>query len=76
MFDDMFDEESDMEVEALDDEYEDYLAQPPETKKSCPDPMRWLYDHRERYPRLSLMALDYLSIPGMYCSSFRSLSGY
>lgn len=30
------------------------------------DPMLWWYSHRALYPRLSRMALDYLSIPGTY----------
>jgi hypothetical protein len=30
------------------------------------DPIMWWYERRVTYPRLSRMALDYLSIPGMY----------
>ena len=29
------------------------------------DPIAWWWDHRHAFPRLSLMAFDYLSIPGM-----------
>lgn len=68
MFDDMFNE--DIEGAGVEDvpenELDDYLSRPPETFKSCPNPLRWWYEHRERYPRLSRMALDYLSIPGTY----------
>ena len=28
------------------------------------DPFRWWRDHRDSYPKLSAMAMDYLSIPG------------
>lgn len=37
--------------------------------ESTPDPLKWWNDHRSSYPRLSRMALDYLSIPGM-CSIY------
>lgn len=33
------------------------------------DAVAWWYDHRKAYPRLSRMALDYLTIPGM-CSLY------
>ena len=29
------------------------------------DPLAWWYEHRNAYPRLSRMALNYLTIPGM-----------
>lgn len=46
-------------------ELDEYLAQPIE---KCRDPIAsiaWWWDHREVLPRLSAMAFDYLSIPGM-----------
>lgn len=30
------------------------------------DPIAWWHGHRKTYPRLSRMALDYLTIPGMF----------
>ena len=48
-------------------ELEEYLALPVEKVK---DPLKWWYDNRNVYPRLSRMALDYLSAPGK-CSGFR-----
>ena len=32
--------------------------------ESVADPLLWWFEHRHVYPRLSRMALDYLSIPG------------
>jgi len=32
------------------------------------DMIQWWYEHRDSYPHLSRMALDYLTIPGMYHS--------
>ena len=66
MFDNMFKDESDIATEALTDEFDDFISRPPETKKACPDPMRWWYENREQYPHFSRMALDYLSIPSIY----------
>jgi hypothetical protein len=34
------------------------------------DPVQWWYDHRTTYPRLSRMALNYLTIPGMSCNVY------
>lgn len=31
------------------------------------DPIAWWHGHRKTYPHLSRMALDYLTIPGMFC---------
>ena len=45
------------------DELEEYLSQPVERIK-IPDVMKWWWDKRVVWPRLSRMALDYLSIPG------------
>ena len=43
-------------------ELDKYLAQPIEKVR---DPIAWWWDHRAVFPRLSMMALDYLSVPGM-----------
>jgi hypothetical protein len=45
------------------DELEAYLAAPIENV-DITDIFVWWYEHRGTYPRLSAMALDYLSIPG------------
>lgn len=47
------------------DELTRYLSTPPEriTRKEV---LLWWHDHRSTYPILSRMALDYLTIPGMY----------
>ena len=42
-------------------ELEQYLAIPAE---DTDDPLLWWAERRALYPRLSRMALDYLSIPG------------
>lgn len=44
-------------------ELDEYLSQPIENV--C-DPITWWWEHRHVYPRLSAMALDYLSIPGKH----------
>lgn len=41
-------------------ELDEYLSQPLEKVR---DPIAWWWEHRVIYPRLSVMALDYLSIP-------------
>lgn len=68
MFDDMFDVDVDPLEDCPDDELEDFLALPPETKSTCPDPIKWWHEKRVKYPRVSRMALDYLTIPGTYYS--------
>ena len=40
-----------------------HLSQPIEKVK---DPISWWWEHRAVFPRLSVMALDYLSAPGMF----------
>ena len=51
MFDGMFEDEPDINVEALNDrEVNDFISKPHEAKKNCPDPLRWRYEHREQYP--------------------------
>jgi hypothetical protein len=44
-------------------ELDEYLALGVENVK---DPLMWWFDNRKAYPNLSRMALDYLSIPGMF----------
>lgn len=44
------------------DELAIFLGEPIE---DVSDPIAWWWDHRHAFPRLSLMAFDYLSIPGM-----------
>jgi hypothetical protein len=57
-------EDNDMLGSMVDpDELEEYLSQPVERLK-IPDVMKWWWDKRIVWPRLSRMALDYLSIPG------------
>jgi hypothetical protein len=46
-------------------EIDEYLALPVVGVK---DPLKWWTDNRAAYPNLSRMALDYLSIPGKYCT--------
>lgn len=48
---------------ALLDELRLYLSTPPEITDL---PLRWWYEKRQTFPRLHRMALDYLSIPGMF----------
>jgi hypothetical protein len=45
-------------------ELDEYLSQPIEKVR---DPIAWWWDHRHTFPKLSNMALDYLSVPGMCC---------
>jgi len=42
-------------------ELDEYLAQPIEKVRN---PIGWWWDHRAMFPYLSIMALDYLSVPG------------
>jgi len=45
------------------DELDEYLSLPIERVR---DPLAWWWEHRHTYPRLSAMAFDFLSAPGMY----------
>lgn len=45
------------------DELDRYLSTDPE---HVSDALAWWYEHKHVYPRLHRMALDYLSIPGMF----------
>jgi len=49
------------------DELDDYLLQPIE---KVHDPILCWWDHHSVYPKLSQMAFDYLSIPGVYSHEF------
>lgn len=51
------------------DELTRYLSTPSEP---VDNPIAWWYNHRHIYPRLSRMALDYLSIPGKSARLMRS----
>jgi hypothetical protein len=51
-------------------ELDTYLAQPVEKVR---DVIAWWWDHRAVFPKLSSMALDYLSAPGM-CSQYPSVT--
>ncbi len=44
-----------------DNEIKRYINSPTVVTK---DPIQWWWDHRREYPRLSRMALNYLTIPG------------
>lgn len=46
-----------------DDEVARYLSSPPEPTQ---DALAWWTERRGSYPKLARMALDYLSIPGMW----------
>lgn len=59
------------------DEVELYLSTGPETLKYMDHgqeksfmPLEWWVNHRGTYPRLSRMALDYLSVPGEFLTTF------
>ena len=49
------------------DELDAYLASGIE---DVADPLKWWDEHRSTYPHLSRMALDYLTIPGMFSHSY------
>lgn len=55
------------------DEFDRYLSTPPEP---VDNPIAWWYERQEMYPRLSRMALDYLSIPGMWLRGFKTYIHY
>ena len=52
--------------EDIRDELDKYLAQPLE---GTGDPLQWWTERAPLFPRLSRMARDYLSIPGMFSST-------
>ena len=58
------------------DEYERYIHEPLVDKTSIRRPLQWWLDpiQRNRYPNLSLMALDILSVPAMSAETERLFS--
>jgi hypothetical protein len=64
MFEDMLNNAMDVDTELPTDELSVYLAQP--LQPGVRDALKWWYDNRFTFPRLSRMARDYLSIPGMF----------
>ncbi|KAG7416610.1 Zinc finger BED domain-containing protein DAYSLEEPER [Fusarium oxysporum f. sp. raphani] len=57
------------------DEYETYTSQPP-IPIDCPPLVWWLLDEqKERFPRLSKVAIDILSIPAMSADPERTFPG-
>ena len=44
-------------------ELDNFLSTDPE---NVTDALAWWYAHKDEYPRLHRMALDYLSIPGKF----------
>jgi hypothetical protein len=54
----------------LRDELEKYLSIDTERVS---DVLLWWFEHKNVYPRLSRMALDYLSIPGEFFFLFHNL---
>ena len=48
-------------------ELDDYLSQPIE---KVTDPIKWWWDHRKVFPKLSGMAFDFLSVPGTFYLMF------
>jgi hypothetical protein len=53
----------------LQDELYWYLSTNPEMVEEV---LMWWHEHRGMYPRLSCMALDYLTIPGMLSLGFHT----
>lgn len=62
--DDLASETSEESATALEQELNLYLGTKPE--KNTADAIRWWIEKRQTYPRLSRMAIDYLTIPGEY----------
>ena len=48
-------------------ELNNYLSQPIE---KVTDPIKWWWDHRKVFPKLSGMAFDFLSVPGTFYLMF------
>ena len=55
------------------DELDVYLSQPVEKVR---DVIQWWWDHCAVFPRLSVMALDFLSIPDKTCSVHLAMNLY
>lgn len=58
------DDEYDTQAHEQPDELERYLNA--DIVRQAENPIAWWMDHKHAYPRLSRMALDYLTIPGMF----------
>ena len=58
------------------DEYERYIQEPVVDKTAIPSPLQWWLNpiQRSRYPNLSILALDILSIPAMAADTERLFS--
>ena len=67
----MFDDLPDLAPMSSDlcDELDRYIAADVENVKP-EDALKWWYERRTTFPRLSLMARDYLSIPGKFACLF------
>ena len=52
-------------------ELDQYLKSP--RIKDVKDPLKWWYENRGLYPRLSRMARDFLMIPGVFFFCFHGL---
>lgn len=63
LFDTALDEESDSSLTDSRDELDVYLNA--DNERDADDPIMWWHQHRYTYPRLSRMARDYLTVPGM-----------
>lgn len=68
MFDDMEQVNEQSTSKAIFDELEAYLNEP--RVRGVDNVLKWWYDHSDRYPVLSRLARDYLSIPRMYYISY------
>jgi hypothetical protein len=51
-----------------DDELDRYLQLRVAPDPASPNPIRWWLNHAAAFPNLTRMALNYLIIPGAYCS--------
>jgi len=58
-------------LKELHDKLDHYLSTDPE---HVSDVLMWWHEHCALFPRLSQMALDYLSIPGKFCMQLLSNS--
>ena len=78
--DDSSAEESAIQVDS-DSEGEDFMTELDHYLKSArvkdvSDPLKWWFDNRGSYPRLSRMARDFLTIPGKFFFSPANLISF
>lgn len=59
----------------FDDEYEVWQQTKEKTDRTITDPIAYWHEKRHRYPRLSRMALDFLTIQSMSAECERLISG-